>query len=92
MNNFKLLDINKVHDVHQTSNLKHKLYLVDINNIEVAEETLQFQLPKELKQFYLEIGYGFFWQNDKRSFDRLLSPLQLVQINLREDFMNLTQI
>ena len=86
MNNFNFVDIYKVNDIHQSSNLKHKLYPVDITHIDVAEKNLQCKLPKELKQFYLEIGYGFFWQKDKRSFDRLLSPLELVQINLREDF------
>lgn len=86
MSNFIFLDSYKVSNVQQTNSLKHIFYTVDFNTIKIAEEKLGFQIPKELKQFYLEIGYGFFWQNDKRSFDRLLSPLQLAQINLREDF------
>lgn len=86
MNKFRFLEAYKVSNAQQNSGLKHNFYTVDTNSVEIAEQKLKFQIPPELKQFYIEIGYGFFWQNDKRSFDRLLSPLQLAQINLREDF------
>ena len=60
MNKFKFLEVYKVSDTQQNSDLKHKFYTINTNSIEVAEQKLKFQIPSELKQFYKEIGYGFF--------------------------------
>ena len=68
---------------NQENNLKHNFYRVRFENIELAEDSIQ--LPIELKLFYKEVGYGFFYKN-LNSFNRLFSPMQVKQINLREDF------
>jgi hypothetical protein len=84
MENFQILSSFKVTNVTAENNLDHVFY--PVKDIELAEKKLGFPLPKELVSFYNEIGYGFFWQKNKDSFDRLLSPLQVAQITLKEDF------
>lgn len=69
--------------VQDSKNQKHSLYAVRASSINQAEVAIK--IPNELKRFYQEIGYGFF-HNSKGSINRLLSPLQLKQLNLREDF------
>ena len=54
-------------------------------DVEISEKKLGCKLPNELKKFYQKTGYGFFNKHNG-SFNRLLSPLQVVQINLKEDF------
>lgn len=78
--NFKIY----ISDVKNPENdLKHKFYKVKYDSIEKAEDSIQ--LPIELKLFYEEVGYGIFYQKSN-SIDRLLSPMQVKQINLKEDF------
>jgi len=62
---------------------KHLLYAVKDEDIEFIENYTP--LPIELRVFYREIGYGFF-HTGLGAFYRLLSPMQLKQINCREDF------
>lgn len=50
-----------------------------------AEEELGFRFPKELDDFYSKIGYGFFYNNSNRDFNRFLSPDVVAAINLRQD-------
>ena len=68
-----------------SNNLNNIFFEIKKEDIEISEEKLGCKLPDELKDFYQEIGYGFFYK-DSGSFNRLLSPLQVAQINLREDF------
>lgn len=77
---FKQYVLNPEDDLKLT---KHSLYKVSPERIQEAEKKIL--IPYELKLFFREVGYGFF-HNKKTSFDRLLAPLQLVQINFREDF------
>lgn len=86
MSDFRFLEQFKVIDVNQDSALDHKLYSENLSDIAISEDKLGFPLPKELKDFYTQIGYGFFWQLNKSSFDRFLAANQVVQINLKEDF------
>ena len=40
-------------------------------------------IPKELKEFYINIGYGCFYDNpDSFSIDKLYSPSEYCKINL----------
>ncbi len=66
--------------------MKHSFYPVKQSEIEEAEAKLGFLLPKELVSFYNTLGYGFFHNEHNYEFDRILSPLQVAQINLKEDF------
>ncbi|GAA0892624.1 SMI1/KNR4 family protein [Fulvivirga kasyanovii] len=65
---------------------KHRLFAVDKEKIEEANYKLANGLPSELKDFYRDVGYGFLNKEDTNSFNRLMSPLQVASINLREDF------
>ena len=42
---------------HQS--IKHIFYPLDICEVEEAEQRLNRTFPKELREFYLQIGYGF---------------------------------
>ena len=68
-----------------SNEMNNTFFGVKMEEIEISEKKLGHELPKELKEFYQEIGYGFFHRNSG-SFNRLLSPLQVSQINMREDF------
>jgi hypothetical protein len=84
MGNFQILSPFKVKDT-TNNDLEHVFYKVEENNIDTAEKKLGFRLPKELASFYREIGYGFM-NKGNGSFNRLVDPLSLVQIFLKEDF------
>ena len=65
--------------------LKHTFYTV--TNEQLKELEAEIDIPTELKEFYLEVGHGFmFDDNDSYSIDRLLSPDDYVKINLRKDY------
>ncbi|TKG97915.1 SMI1/KNR4 family protein [Peribacillus simplex] len=49
-----------------------------------VEERLEFKFPPEVKEFYLEVGYGFFKGNNKNSISRLMDPVTIADITLRE--------
>ena len=86
MLNFSNLIAFRVNGVSDKNNLDHIFYPIENTNIRIAEEELGFSLPQELAVFFEKVGYGFFWQQNKDSFDRLLSPQQIAQINLKKDF------
>ncbi|MCZ8493332.1 SMI1/KNR4 family protein [Priestia megaterium] len=44
---------------HFLHNEKHKFLPLKEKEIEAVEQRLGAKLPAELRQFYLEIGYGF---------------------------------
>ncbi|EAD2760306.1 TPA: SMI1/KNR4 family protein, partial [Listeria monocytogenes] len=41
------------------SNKNNSFYPVSLEEIEEVEETLDLKIPKELKDFFLNVGYGF---------------------------------
>ncbi len=65
---------------------KHSFYRVSDEQIMLSEKKLNYKLPLELKKFYKTVGYGFFFNSEKNQLNRVLAPLQVAQINLREDF------
>jgi len=66
-------------------NNNHKFYELKENDLTEAEERLGFSFPKELREFYLEIGYGFIKGNSENAINRLLDPDTIADITLRED-------
>ena len=86
MSDFKFLRKYLVNSTRQSNSLEHVLYPESYSDIETCEKKLGYSIPVELKQLYEQAGYGFFWQKNKDSFDRLLSAVQVAQINLKEDF------
>ncbi|WP_048883249.1 SMI1/KNR4 family protein, partial [Bacillus sp. 445_BSPC] len=45
---------------------------------------LGFKFPPELRELYLEVGYGFFKGNNENSISRLMDPDTIADITLRE--------
>ncbi|ASB87999.1 hypothetical protein S101395_01489 [Bacillus sonorensis] len=66
-------------------NSKHAFYALKENDLTEAEGRLGFSFPNELREFYLEIGYGFIRSNNGSAINRLLDPHTIANITLRED-------
>lgn len=60
--------------------------LVTEDDIIQAEEKLGMQFPEQLRTFYLEAGAGYLIDPEEAAtdLDRLLSPLEVIQIRNRE--------
>ncbi|WP_243495564.1 SMI1/KNR4 family protein [Priestia aryabhattai] len=67
-------------------NEKHKFLPLKVKEIEFAEQRLGTKFPAELRQFYVEIGYGFANRNETTAFQRIIDPESAVDLHLREDF------
>lgn len=65
-------------------NGKHKFIKLQENELIDAEERLGFALPKELRNFYLEVGYGFIKGSNGNAIDRIMDPDTIADITLRE--------
>lgn len=73
----------------ESSNKKYKSlkhHFFRLKTKEINKVNNEIEIPKELKGFYTEIGYGFFFQQDDSSFDRLLDVISFKKINLRQDY------
>lgn len=64
---------------------KVKHHLFPIKEDEITKINKIIPIPLELYNFYLKVGYGFFFTNLENS-DRLLGPNSFKKINLREDY------
>ncbi|MES5928500.1 SMI1/KNR4 family protein [Bacillus cereus group sp. MG9] len=60
-------------------------YPLKSEEIEEAEDLLKMKFPKELKNFYKEIGYGFLEASSKFFFNRFMDPFSVVDFRLRQD-------
>jgi len=65
-------------------NDKHKFIRLQENELLEAEERLGFELPNELRDFYLEVGYGFIKGSDGNAINRIMDPDTIADITLRE--------
>ncbi|MCZ8533347.1 SMI1/KNR4 family protein [Psychrobacillus psychrodurans] len=65
-------------------NEKHKFIRLQENELLNAEERLGFELPKELRDFYLEVGYGFIKGSNGNAINRFMDPDTIADITLRE--------
>lgn len=65
-------------------NEKHKLIRLQENELLDAEERLGFELPNELRDFYLKVGYGFIKGSDGNAINRIMDPDTIADITLRE--------
>ena len=66
--------------INRTGN---KFYSVNSNTVEEAQETLGIILPKELKAFYRQVGYGFLYSKEYK-FNRIMSPQSLCEFRFRK--------
>ncbi|MCC8462662.1 MAG: SMI1/KNR4 family protein [Rickettsia endosymbiont of Ecitomorpha arachnoides] len=70
---------------------RRNLFLtITSNEIEEAEKKLNFKFPKILKEFWLEIGYGFLATSSRGSrvleyTNRISDPSQIASIILEEE-------
>ncbi len=64
--------------------LKHHFFRLGNDEIVLVED--EIKIPKELKEFFVTIGYGFFFHQNKSSFDRLLDVISFKKVNLRQDY------
>lgn len=53
---------------------KHVFYRLNDTDIKNAEKRLGYKFPKELSEFYKQVGYGFLCSFDKESIDRMMDP------------------
>ena len=65
-------------------NDRHKFIRLQENDLLNAEERLGFELPNELRDFYLEVGYGFIKGSDVNAINRIMDPDTIADITLRE--------
>ncbi|USK79408.1 SMI1/KNR4 family protein [Peribacillus frigoritolerans] len=65
-------------------NSNHKFFPLKEKDLIKAEERIGFKFPPELREFYLEVGYGFFKGNNENSISRLMDPDTIADITLRE--------
>lgn len=65
-------------------NSNHKFFPLKEKDLINAEERLGLKIPPELREFYLEVGYGFFKGNNENSISRLMDPDTIADITLRE--------
>ena len=61
-----------------------KFYPVSCEEIRIVEEELGFNLPKELKEFYCEFGYGFL--GSKKGYpNRIMDPYSVRDFRLKQN-------
>ncbi|MCC5803740.1 SMI1/KNR4 family protein [Rossellomorea vietnamensis] len=63
---------------------KHKFIKLQNKELFDAEKRLGFGLPDELREFYLEVGYGFIKGSNEDAINRLMDPDTIADITLRE--------
>jgi antitoxin YxxD len=64
---------------------KHKFYPLLKREVEEAEHRLNRTFPKELREFYLQIGYGFMCINQSTFINRIMDPHSIADLILGED-------
>lgn len=84
MSNFSFLNEYRVQHDTQNNNFDHIFYPLTEGDIKKAEAKFDYGLPKELKNFYLQIGYVFFHKS-QGNINRLIDTTSLYQINLKRD-------
>lgn len=67
------------------NNSKNSFYPVKDGSIEEVEAEMNLKLPKELKTFYKEIGYGFFARKGRFNINRLMDPFSICDFRLQKD-------
>ncbi|EMI14279.1 hypothetical protein C883_814 [Bacillus stratosphericus LAMA 585] len=64
--------------------LENKTYKVSEDDILKAEQRMDISFPNDLRQLYLEIGYGFIKSQSANSINRIMGPGTVADIRLRE--------
>ncbi|EUJ25781.1 SMI1/KNR4 family protein [Listeria cornellensis] len=64
-------------------NLEHKFYSVSSSSVQEAELELELAFPKELLEFYNEVGCGFI-KGSKGNINRLMDPISVRDFRMKE--------
>jgi len=84
MSNFFFLNEYIVQNEIQNMDSDTIFYPLSEDDIKKAEAEFGYELPAELKDFYVQIGYGFFHRS-QGDINRILDTASLLQINLKLD-------
>ncbi len=71
-------------DFEFINELANKTYNVLVDDIFKAEQRMNISFPNDLKQLYLEVGYGFIKGQSASAINRILGPGAVADIRLRE--------
>ena len=63
-------------------------YPVDAEEINYIEKELHLQVPKELREFFLEVGYGFI-KGSGSNINRIMDTYSIKDFRLRQNDYNL---
>jgi antitoxin YxxD len=63
---------------------KFEFYKLDNNSVEEEEKRFNGSFPKELKEFYYQIGYGFLRNDASKGTKRIMTPNQVIDFKLEE--------
>ncbi|AMQ07065.1 MULTISPECIES: SMI1/KNR4 family protein [Sporosarcina] len=66
------------------NDLENKTYKVPEDDILKAEHRMGISFPNDLKQLYLEVGYGFIKGQSTNAINRILGPGTAADFRLRE--------
>lgn len=84
MSKFFFLNEYRVQNEAQTNDLDNIFYPLSEDDVKKAEAEFEYELPTELKDFYVQIGYSFFHRSQV-NVNRFLDTTSLFQINLKLD-------
>jgi antitoxin YxxD len=65
---------------------KHKFYPLLKREVEEAEQRLKRTFPKELREFYLQIGYGRMCIHQRTFNNLIMDPHSIADLILGEDY------
>ena len=79
-----LMEVNNMKYDYLVSNKHNSFYPVALEEIEEVEEVLGLKFPKELKDFFLNVGYGFI-KGSKYNINRIMDPYSIRDFRLKQN-------
>ena len=69
----------------------NQFYPVKLDEIKNSESKLAIQIPELLKEFYVEVGYGFL-KSKVDNINRIMDPESVLDFRLRNMILSFIQI
>ncbi|MDD9795831.1 SMI1/KNR4 family protein [Priestia megaterium] len=66
------------------NNGENKIYNLSEEEILKAEDRMGIRFPGDLRQLYLEVGYGFIKEPSNNAINRIMGPGTVANVKLRE--------
>lgn len=85
MSNFDYYKKFILKELKSDSSILHNFFSVTKEEINEAQSRLGFNLPKQLVEFYEQIGFGFMFTDKPNTLNTLLHPSTVADIFLREE-------